>query len=178
MPFYFFRTTASGRLINDTGVGNTIADERPMVRKYIIDSLEHWLRDYHVDGFRFDLLGCDYPDTVKAICDALVPIRPDITLYGEPWTGGGPVHFPKGAQRGMHIAVFNDNLRNAIRGDTDGRRTGFADGQGSDAAGIERGVAGSIDDFAAEPTETINYVDAHDNLTLWDKLTLADPRRE
>ncbi|MFM2165403.1 MAG: Pullulanase precursor [Planctomycetota bacterium] len=174
-PFYFFRTTPGGRLTNDSGTGNGFADERPMARKYILDSVEHWLRNYRVDGFRFDLLGCHKPETVRAICERVRAIRPDATLYGEPWTGGGPIHFGKGAQKGLSIAVFNDHLRNAIRGDLDGTTAGFATGPGGDVAAIRRGVAGAIDDFAQEPAETINYASAHDNLILWDKIAKTQP---
>lgn len=175
VPGYFFRTTRDGRLVNDTGVGNTIADERPMMRKYIVDSLRHWLRDYRVDGFRFDLLGSHEPATVKAICEALRAERPDITLYGEPWTGGGQIRFGKGAQKGLPIAVFNDHLRNAIRGDLDGDAIGFATGAGGDDGAIRRGVVGAIDDFTQEPGESVNYASAHDNLSLWDKIAKTQP---
>ncbi len=175
VPYYFFRTTPDGRLTNDAGTGNSIADERPMARKFILDSLEHWLRAYRVDGFRFDLLGTHNPATVRAICARVKAIRPDATLYGEPWTGGGAIRFGKGAQRGLPIAVFNDHLRNAIRGDLDGTAVGFATGVGGDDAAIRRGIAGSIDDFTEEPSETINYADAHDNLCLWDKIERTQP---
>ncbi|MEO0586703.1 MAG: type I pullulanase, partial [Planctomycetota bacterium] len=171
VPHYYFRTTADGRLRNDAGVGNSVADERPMVRKYILDSLEYWTREYHIDGFRFDLVGTHTPETVVALTDRLTEIRPDITLYGEPWTGGGPIQFGKGEQRGLRFAVFNDHLRNAVRGDLDGDGTGFSTGPGGDYDAVRRGIAGAIDDFAEEPIETINYVSAHDNLTYWDKLT-------
>ena len=176
VPYYFHRFSDDGRLMNDTGVGNTIADERPMARKYIVDSLAYWLRNFKVDGFRFDLLGTHYPQTVRAICERMVDIKPDITLYGEPWTGGGETHFGKGAQKGMRMAVFNDNIRNAIRGDLDGNSTGFATGPGGDQTAIRRGVVGAIDDFTTEPSETVNYVSAHDNLTLWDKLLKVAPK--
>lgn len=175
VPSYFFRTTRDGRLVNDTGVGNTIADERPMMRKFIVDSLRHWLRDYRVDGFRFDLLGSHEPSTVRAICDALVADRADVTLYGEPWTAGGTTRFGKGAQKGMPIAVFNDHLRNAIRGDLDGSTVGFATGPGGDSAAVRSGVAGAIDDFALKPRESVNYASAHDNLSLWDKIVKTQP---
>ena len=176
VPYYFHRVSDDGRLINDTGVGNAIADERPMMRKYIVDSLAYWQSHFKVDGFRFDLLGTTHPQTVRAICDRLFAMKPDITLYGEPWTGGGETYFGKGAQKGMHMAVFNDNIRNAIRGDVDGNSTGFATGPGGDKAAIQRGVVGAIDDFTSEPTETVNYVSAHDNLTLWDKLLKVAPK--
>ena len=174
-PCYFFRTTPAGRLTNDSGTGNGFADERPMARKYIVDSVAHWLEEYRIDGFRFDLLGCHKPETVRAACERVKSIRPDATLYGEPWTGGGPIHFGKGAQKGLPIAVFNDHLRNAIRGDLDGTAIGFATGPGGDVDAVRRGVKGSIDDFTEEPTETINYTSAHDNLVLWDKIAKTQP---
>ncbi len=176
VPFFYFRTHDDGSYRNDAGVGNSIADERPMVRKYILDSLKFWTTEYRVDGYRFDLLGTHHPETVAAIAEELKALRPDLTLYGEPWTGGGPTYFPKGAQRGLPFAVFNDHLRGAIRGDLDGAATGFATGPGGDSEALMRGVAGAIDDFATEPIESVSYVSAHDNLTLWDKLVLANPR--
>ncbi|MFT5424333.1 MAG: pullulanase [Phycisphaerales bacterium] len=175
VPYYYHRTTPDGRLMNDSGTGNAIADERPMVREYIADSLEFWTTQYHVDGFRFDLLGMHRPDSVAYWTQRLKAIRPDLTLYGEPWTGGGTTHYPKGAQRGTPMAVFNDHLRNAIRGDLDGDAQGFATGPGGDREAIKRGVMGAIDDFANEPGETVSYVSAHDNLTLWDKIKKTNP---
>lgn len=175
VPYYYFRTTIDGSLRNDAGVGNSIADERPMARKYIADSLEYWTREYNIDGFRFDLLGTHQPESVRHWVERIRSVRPDATIYGEPWTGGGPIYFPKGAQRGMEIAVFNDHLRNAIRGDLDGTAQGFATGPAGDTGSIRRGVMGAIDDFTDDPTETINYASAHDNLTLWDKIVLTQP---
>jgi pullulanase len=173
VPGWFFRTTRDGSLTNDAGCGNSVADERPMVRKYILDSLSYWLQQYHIDGFRFDLLGTHDPATVRAIVERVRSIRPDATLYGEPWTGGGPIRFGKGAQKGTGMAVFNDHLRNALRGDLDGAATGFANGPGGDREAVKRGVAGSIDDFTASPAESVNYASAHDNLCLVDKLALS-----
>jgi pullulanase len=174
VPYYYHRTTPDGRWTNDAGVGNSMADERAMVRKYIVDSVLFWAREYRIDGFRFDLIGTHTPETVRAVTDAIVAERPDVTLYGEPWTGGGPVRFGKGAQRGLRMAVFNDNFRGALRGDLDGDSRGFVSGSNDDAS-VERGIAGAIDDFTTEPIETVNYVSAHDNLTFWDKLVRANP---
>jgi pullulanase len=174
VPWYYFRTTPGGRLRNESGTGNAIADERPMARKYIIDSLKYWVREYHVDGFRFDLLGMMHKESVRQIEKELHAERADLLIYGEPWTGGGPTHFPKGAQKKMGVAVFNDHLRNAIRGDLDGVALGFAMGGGHEKE-IRDGLAGAIDDFAEHPTESISYVSAHDNRTLWDKLTHTLP---
>lgn len=168
VPYYYFRTDDRGRNINESGVGNAVHDERPMVRKYIINSLKYWMNEYRVDGFRFDLLGMFAQSSVKAISDELHKVRADVLIYGEPWTGGGPNRFPKGAQKGLKVAVFNDHFRNAVRGDLDGDSKGFATGGGSFDE-VKRALMGSIDDFAAAPTETINYVSAHDNMTLFDR---------
>ena len=195
VPYWFFRTTPDGRYSNDAGCGNSVADERPMVRKYVMDSLAFWTTQYKVDGFRFDLLGTHTPETARAACALVKRLRPDATLYGEPWTGGGPIRFGKGAQKGLPIGVFNDNLRTAIRGDTDGAVGGFAirecgnagtnfgtsantstnTNMSPSANGIKVGVLGSIDDFTSAPTESINYASAHDNLSLVDKIAKTAP---
>ena len=191
VPYWFFRTTPDGRYSNDAGCGNSVADERPMVRKYIMDSLAFWLTQYKVDGFRFDLLGTHTPETARAACALVKRLRPDATLYGEPWTGGGPIRFGKGAQKGLPLGVFNDNLRTAIRGDTDGAVGGFAINAGGStgtntnantntnlspsASGIKVGAMGAIDDFTNAPAESINYASAHDNLSLVDKIAKTAP---
>ncbi len=117
VPYYYFRTGPKGELLNESGVGNAMDDDHPMVRKYVCDSVAYWASQYHVDGFRFDLLGMFSRDTVSAISTTLHHIRPDILIYGEPWTGGGPIRFGKGAQKAVGVALFNDNFRNAVRGD-------------------------------------------------------------
>ena len=177
-PNYYFRTTDDGSLRNDAGTGNSIADERAMVRQYILDSLTYWSTEYRVDGFRFDLLGTHHPETVAAITRQLRKVRPDLTIYGEPWTGGGPTYFPPGAQRGLGIAVFNDRLRNAVRGDLDGQATGFATGPGGDVDALRRNLTGALDEFADAPTESVSYVSAHDNRTFWDKLQHTHPHAD
>ena len=183
VPYWFFRTTPDGRYSNDAGCGNSVADERPMVRKYIMDSLAFWTTQYKVDGFRFDLLGTHTPESARAACALVKRLRPDATLYGEPWTGGGPIRFGKGAQKGLPLGVFNDNLRTAIRGDTDGAVGGFAINAGGStnlnpspsANGITVGAMGAIDDFTTAPAESINYASAHDNLSLVDKIAKTAP---
>jgi pullulanase len=174
VPYYYFRTGPQGELLNESGVGNALDDDHPMVRNYICDSLAYWATQYHVDGFRFDLLGMFTPATVSAISQTLHRIRPDILLYGEPWTGGGPVRFDKGDQRGLGMAVFNDNFRNLIRGDLNGTKSGFALGGGADETALETAMSGSPD-FTQAPTETMNYVSIHDDMTLWDKITKTLP---
>jgi pullulanase len=181
VPYYYFRTNDQGQVLNESGVGNAMHDDRPMVRKYIRDSVLFWVKEYGVDGYRFDLIGMFTKGTVQNLTSALRQVRPDIVLYGEPWTGGGPTRFGKGSQRGTEFAVFNDNIRNAMRGDLDGTKAGFVMGGLTSLTAIKKGVVGSINygdnisDFTDSPLETVNYISAHDNLTLWDKLDKSMP---
>lgn len=175
VPYYYFRTNDRGDVLNESGVGNAMNDDHPMVRKFVRDSLAYWAREYRVDGFRFDLLGMFTPETVRDLAQAIRAENPDAVITGEPWTGGGPTRFPKGAQRGLAVAVFNDNVRGAIRGELDGPGPGFAMGGETDRRSLEIAVTGSIDDFADSPTESLNYVSAHDNMTFRDKVALSMP---
>jgi pullulanase len=177
VPYFYFRTNDSGELLNESGVGNALADERPMVRKFVRDSLTFWLREYQLDGFRFDLLGMFTPASVKDWSSACHQIRPDALIYGEPWTGGGPLRFGKGAQKGMNVAVFNDDFRNALRGELDGSAPGFIT-TGNNIEAVKQGILGSVNTFAQKPSESINYISAHDNLTLNDKLALLKLKPE
>ncbi|HYF77168.1 MAG TPA: type I pullulanase [Symbiobacteriaceae bacterium] len=184
-PTYYYRYDATGKLSNGSGTGNETASERPMMRKYIVDSVKLWAKEYQVDGFRFDLMGLHDVETMKAVRAALDEIDPTIIIYGEPWTGGASaldseLRIGKGKQQGLNIAVFNDNIRNAIKGDNDGVTKGFATGAGSQTMNIQRGVVGGIafdnwiEDFTKEPVESVNYASAHDNLTLWDKIAKSN----
>jgi pullulanase len=180
VPYYYYRTDDTGHYTNGSGVGNEIATERPMVRKFIVDSVKYWVNEYHVDGFRFDLMGLIDKKTMETISKELHNIDESILIYGEPWTGGGPLLFGKGDQKGLQIAVFNDDIRNSIRGSVfDAKIKGFGLGSLGKETGIKRGVVASIEYdskiklWASDPEETINYVSNHDNHTLWDKNALA-----
>jgi pullulanase len=181
VPQYYFRTDYAGNYTNGSGVGNEIATERPMVEKFILDSLIYWAREYHVDGFRFDLVALLGINTMKDVHDTLHAINPHTLLYGEPWAGGtsglpGAELLTKGRQKELGVAVFNDHFRDNLCGSVfDGMAKGFATGAWGLIDGIKSAVAGSIDDFSASPQETINYVSSHDNYTLWDKITLSSP---
>lgn len=183
---YYYRTDINNRFTNGSGVGNELATERPMVRRFIVESLKYWLTEYRVDGFRFDLLGLYDRETVKTICTELTALRPDVVLYGEPWVGGSsglPLEsqFLKGAQRGLPIAVFNDDFRNDIKGSNDGFEEGFITGMIGNEEWIALGLAGSIalspgrEGFASAPNETVNYLSCHDNLCLYDKILKVEP---
>ncbi|SHJ84450.1 pullulanase [Anaerobranca californiensis DSM 14826] len=180
VPKYFYRTDDKGNYTNGSGCGNEIASERPMVRKFIVDSVKYWATEYKIDGFRFDLMALHDVDTMLAVQQALHQIDPSIIIYGEPWQAGGSplpanLQFTKGKQRGTRIAVFNDHIRNAIKGDNDGATKGYAQGMVNQRDNVIKGIMGAIDDFAQEPTESIVYVTCHDNLTLWDKIEKSNP---
>ena len=178
VPGYFYRTNSNGSYSNGSGVGNEIATERPMVRKYIKDSVNYWAQEYHIDGFRFDLMGIIDTTTMAEITQELhQEVDPSILIYGEPWMGGstplpGTDQTLKGSQKDLNFAVFNDHFRSAIKGDSDGAGKGFATGdlEAGNIDGILKGLIGATTDFTNAPTETINYVTAHDNLNLWDKV--------
>ncbi|MRN55930.1 type I pullulanase [Paenibacillus monticola] len=182
VPDYFYRRDFTGRLSNGSGVGNEIATERPMVRKYIKESLSYWASEYHIDGFRFDLMGLMDSITMREITEELrLEVNPNLLLYGEPWTGGDSPLMTKtlkGVQRGKGYAVFNDNFRSAIKGDSDGWGRGFVTGEYDKEGAIAAGIKGAIHDFSESPVESVNYVSAHDNLNLWDKLLTAQGLRQ
>ena len=186
MPGYYYRQGEDKTFSNGSGVGNEIASERPMVRKFIIDSLMYWLDEYKVDGFRFDLMALTDINTVEEAIRQMRGIRPDVFVYGEPW-GGWTSALPdnkkttKGTQGNISFGLFNDNFRNALKGDNDGNSKGYAQGNLDLKGEVETGIAGSIyyDDghigFASHPRETINYVNSHDNLIITDKIRKIYP---
>lgn len=177
VPHYYYRKTPSDRFSNGSGCGNEFMSEAPMARKFMIDSLKMWVQEYQVDGFRFDLMGLHDLETMKQIKAELTAIRPDIFLWGEPWAGGPTPLKPvtgKEQVRGTGIACFNDGFRDAIKGDRDGGAPGFVQ-TGDRKDRVRLGLEGAIHDWAAEPTECINYCECHDNLTTWDKLLQTCP---
>lgn len=184
VPHFYFRTNERGQNLNESGVGNAVADERWMVRKYVKDSLVYWAQEYKIDGFRFDLLGMHKPESVAEWVKAIRAVDPDSVIYGEPWTGGGPTHFGKNAQRGVGIAVFNDRFRGFFRGDNRSPQPGFMQGAQWDRNEADLAIRGYVGPaghpraFAEKPSETINYVSAHDDLTLWDKISLSMPEAD
>ncbi len=176
-PGYYYRRKPNGEPWNGSGCGNELHTEHPMCQKYILDSLKYWVSEFGVDGFRFDLMGLMGIKTLELIRDGLRAIHPSILLYGEPWAAG-----PSGlrklsdkqAVRGTGIGAFNDNYRNAIKGDPDGPTPGFMQA-GDRVDAVKLGIRGAIDDWAMHPSDTINYIECHDNLTAWDKLRVSAP---
>jgi len=170
-----------------------------MMRKFIIDSVLFWAKEYHVDGFRFDLMGIHDIKTMDKLRQALNVIDPSILVYGEGWTGGlSPLPDWERALKiniykmDRQIAVFSDNLRDGVKGSTfEAHERGFVSGKEGLEETIKFGVVAATqhDDvdywrvnysnapWAAEPTQTVNYTSAHDNLTLWDKLMLSNQEK-
>lgn len=179
VPGYYYRTDDTGALSNGSGCGNETASERPMVRKFILDSCLYWAREYNIDGFRFDLMAIIDRETMLQAAETLRrEVNPGLIIYGEPWQAGGSVlpasqQSGVGFQRGLGIAIFNDRIRGAIKGGSDDASKGFASGQAGTETGIVNGVRGSVDSFTDCASESINYVTAHDNLNLWDKISFS-----
>lgn len=175
VPGYYFRTDSLGKYTNGSGCGNELATERPMVSKFIVDSVLHWVKSYNIDGVRFDLMELIDFDTIQKVVKALHDIDPTILVYGEPWKGGdSPLSNGtyRGRQRNRDFSIFNDIFRNAIRGNND-PGNGYVNGDPHSADktwAVVEGLKGSIFSLTFKPSESINYVDAHDNYTLWDHI--------
>jgi type I pullulanase len=186
VPGYWFRTDESGSLTNGTGVGNDTASERPMVRKFIVDSVKYWATEYNLDGFRFDLMGIHDIQTVNEVTAALKAIDPTIIVIAEGWNMGTLPDDQKANQVNIaklnNVSMFNDQIRDGLKGSVfNATDTGWATGKLSAAADIYAGIVGNIDYSAAflnkwtttAPGQSVNYVESHDNLSLADKLTAS-----
>jgi len=197
IPGYFYRQKKDGSFSNASGCGNEIATERAMVRKYIVDSLKYWVNEFHVDGFRFDLMGIFDIETMNTIRAELNKINPGIFLYGEGWAADKspmPEHLRATKTNILQlsgIAGFNDDFRDALKGNHGSKKSkGFISGLELREEAVKFGIVGATNhpqivyDFvetskkawAAEPNQCINYVSCHDNYTLWDKLKLSSPK--
>ena len=182
VPYYFYRFTADGEYSNGSGCGNEINSENPMVKKYIIESLKHWMLDYHFNGFRFDLMGCLSKETMAEIYDELSKIDPNVMVYGEPWTGGTAAVTNGATQSvssssGEGIGAFDDDFRDSIKGaEFGGFKQGHVQGTYSDS-GITTGLVGKSGKNNRNTTGKlglgIHYVECHDNYTLFDKLAIS-----
>ena len=182
VPYYFYRFDASGGYSNGSGCGNEVDTEAPMMKKYIIESLKNWMLDYHINGFRFDLMGCIAKETMADIYDALYEIDPSVLVYGEPWTGGtaavenGAVSAGT-ASSGLGYGAFDDDLRDAIKGaEFGGFKHGQVQGTINDSA-INALILGKVGINKRNSTGklglALHYVECHDNYTLFDKLAIS-----
>lgn len=182
VPGYYFRYNEDGTLSNGTGVGNDTASERSMMRKFIVDSVSYWAREYHIDGFRFDLMGIHDIVTMNEVRQALNKIDPSIIVLGEGWDMNTPIPrelkaSQQNAEKMPGTAHFNDRIRDAIKGNVfDAAHKGFINGGEGFEGAIKSGVMGKIEDsLHLEPKQVITYAEVHDNYTIWDKLLFANP---
>ena len=182
VPLYYFRQNDDGSLSNGSGCGNEFASERPMARRYLIDSVLYWAREYHIDGFRFDLMGLYDVETMNLLRAELdkLPGGRDILMYGEPWQGGcSALHRYEANKNNLNmlnerIGIFCDNTRDAIKGGCfDAREPGYVEGKPGSFWDIGAAVAAWCRSDRLPPhapSQIVSYVSAHDNFTLWDKL--------
>lgn len=179
VPFYYYRMEGSV-FADGSGCGNELASEKPMVRRFMVDSLLYLAKEYKIDGFRFDLMALTDIDTIEEIITKLREYNPNILIYGEPWMANpSPLNYNKqiniGSQKGKNFAIFNPFFRDAFKGDNDGTVRGYLQGEYYNKYQMQQGIAGSvpIDDMDTNfenPLEVINYFNAHDNLIFYDKL--------
>ena len=195
-PNYYYRFSDSGRWSNASGCGNEIASERPMVRKFIVESMKYWAEEYHIDGFRVDLMGIHDIETMNEVARELREIDPTIFIYGEGWTAGqSPLPEQQRAikantKRLDGIAAFSDDFRDGVKGHVFTHHAkGFASGEHGLVESVKLGIVGAIQHpqvdysqvnyskapWANQPTQCINYVSCHDNHTLWDRLVNSCP---
>ncbi|MEM8582769.1 MAG: type I pullulanase [Bacteroidota bacterium] len=195
VPGYYYRTNPDGSWSDASGCGNETASERPMVRDYIRQSVKYWAEEYHVDGFRFDLMGIHDIETMNAIAEDLQQIDPSIFVYGEGWTAGGsPLPDSLRALKAnvpqlRQVAAFSDDLRDGLKGSVfNHEEQGFVSGAIGRAESVKFGVVAagqhpqldyqavnySNAPWAPEPSQCINYVSCHDNHTLWDRLQISN----
>ena len=182
VPYYFFRQNPDGSFSNGSGCGNEFASERPMARRYLIDSILYWAKEYHIDGFRFDLMGLYDVESINAVRAALdsLPGGRDILLYGEPWQGGASqLHRYEANKANLamlneRVGIFCDDTRDAIKGGCfDAREPGYVEGRPGSFWDIGGAVAAWCRSDRLPPhapSQIVSYVSAHDNFTLWDKL--------
>lgn len=185
VPGYYYRYNEDGTFANGTGVGNDTASERKMMRKFMVDSVTYWAKEYNLDGFRFDLMGIHDYETMNEIRKAVNQIDPSIILHGEGWDLNTPLAAElkanqKNAVKMKGIAHFNDNIRDGLKGSVfEEKENGFVNGKENMEDRIKKGITAGIDydinsSTYKDPEQVLTYVEAHDNHTLWDKLELTN----
>jgi pullulanase len=196
VPNYYHRQDEKGGFSNGSGCGNETASDRDMMRKFMIESVKYWVNEYHIDGFRFDLMALHDIQTMNLISNELHAIRPDILIHGEGWTGGGtPLEdgrkaTKQDASKLSRIAVFSDDMRDALKGGWNNHNEqGFVSGRLGQEETIKFGIVAATQhpqiDYAScnmshvpwakEPYQCLNYNECHDNHTLWDRFLNSNP---
>ena len=182
VPGYFSRMREDGTYSNGSACGNDTASERSMVKKYIVDSVCYWADEYHIDGFRFDLVGLLDTETINAIVETVHKTHPNVIFYGEGWSlptdvtkEGYDLAIQPNAVKTPKFAYFNDNLRDGLKGSVFfADECGYATGELSTVEEIKACLLGKAA-WCPAPAQTVNYASCHDNYTLMDKITLSLP---
>ena len=179
VPGYFSRINQDGSYSSGSGCGNDTASERAMVRKYIVDSVNYWVDEYHIDGFRFDLVGLIDVETVNEIVETVHETHPDVIFYGEGWSlttsvtkFGTQLATQTNSTLTPDFAYFNDNIRDDLKGSVFNTETGFVSGADKKESSIISDFLGTSS-WCKSPSQTINYASCHDNKTLYDRLRLS-----
>ena len=190
VPGYFYRMREDGTFADGSGCGNETACERPMMRKYMVESLEYWVKEYHIDGFRFDLMAIHDIETMNLIRSRLEEINPNILLYGEGWAAQAPLYdesklaFKRYTHLMPGIGAFSDDIRNALRGTLDLSQGGFIHGVAGNKEALKFGIVGGIIHpevnhseaaWCQSPRQHISYVTCHDDHNLRDRLEHLSP---
>lgn len=185
VPYYYFRYNSEGRLLNGTGVGNETASEQPMYQRFILDSTRYWVEQYNIDGYRFDLMGIHDLDTMNKVREQLDEIDPSIIVLGEGWDMGFLPAQQRANQKNAEalkgVAFFNDSLRDLVKGSVfEAKDGGFVNGKAGTEVMLTMNLLGGqrlpVNQATYQsPSQVVQYVEAHDNLTLFDKLTASKP---
>lgn len=196
VPGYYYRHNEDGSFSNASACGNETASERAMVRQFIVESAKYWAEEYHIDGFRFDLMGIHDIETMNAVTEALEQIDPSIIVYGEGWTAGdSPLPLERRALKAHTaqmpgLAAFSDDIRDGLKGSVfEHEERAFVSGEPGREEDVKFGIVASTEHpqvdyskvaysdkpWAAHPTQTVTYVSCHDNHTLWDRLITSCP---
>ena len=175
VPDYFSRPGSSG-----SGCGNDTASERSMVKKYIVDSVNYWVEEYHIDGFRFDLVGLIDTETINEVVKTVHEKHPDVIFYGEGWTmstimtkDGYTLTTQQNSEHTPGFAFFSDTMRDTLKGGVFNIETGFVSGALGQETKLEQCFLGSADPWCSTPSQAVNYASCHDNYALFDVLQQA-----
>ena len=178
VPQYFYRMNEDGTYANGSGCGNETASDKQMMRQFMVESVCYWAREYHIDGFRFDLMGIHDQETMRQIRAALDEIDPSIITYGEGWAASSPAYpYEQLAMKQWtytmpRVGAFSDDIRNALIGSPFDHHRGFASGNTASRDAVRYGLV-ACPDWSGEPMQHVSYITCHDNYCLRDRIEVA-----